>query len=183
MKIQIDLRVLIALIIGIVVGAFAIQPVSADTTQGEVISVCIVKKTGAIRAATKCASGERATTLGGVGPKGDQGIQGEVGPTGPQGAIGPQGPKGDQGIQGPQGIQGLQGERGFTGATGPAGSITGLRTQSIKEWSQDIFGSCSTLFGISMLGTNTSLSQYSNTISLNKSCVSMSYRSVTVYTP
>ena len=183
MKIQVDLRVLIALIIGIVVGAFAIQPVSADTTQGEVLNVCITKKTGAIRVASKCASGERSTVLGGVGPKGDQGIQGEVGPAGPQGLTGPQGPKGDQGPQGLQGVQGLQGERGYTGATGPTGTVSGLRTTTIREWSQDIFGSCSSIFGIAMLSPNTSLSQYSNTISLNKSCVSMSYRNITVYAP
>lgn len=141
MKIQIDLRILFAMLIGVLIGAFAIQPVSAETANnGEVLSVCIVKKTGAIRVATKCVSGERATTLGGVGPKGEQGIQGEIGPIGPQGAVGPQGPKGEQGLQGPQGIQGPQGERGYTGAAGPAGSITGLRTTSISFLSNSIFG-------------------------------------------
>ena len=184
MKIEIDLRIVVALVIGILIGALAIQPVSAEpASQGEVLKVCIAKKTGVIRVANKCITGERATVLGAVGPQGEKGIQGEVGATGPQGPAGPQGPKGDQGPQGLQGIQGIQGERGFTGATGPAGSVTGLRTQTIREWSQDFFGSCSSIFGIAMLSPNTSLSQYSNTISLNKSCVSMSYRNVTVYAP
>lgn len=141
MKIEVDLKILFALIIGIFVGAFAIQPVSAEpTSQGEVLSVCIVKKTGAIRVASKCLSGERATTLGGVGPRGEQGIQGDVGPVGPQGAAGPQGPKGDQGPQGLQGPQGIQGERGFTGATGLAGSISGLRTTNISFLTNSFIG-------------------------------------------
>ena len=183
MKIQIDLRVLIALIIGIVVGAFAIQPVSADTTQGEIISVCINKKTGAIRAATKCVSGERSTTLGGVGPKGEQGIQGEVGPTGPQGVTGPQGPKGDQGVQGPQGIQGVQGERGFTGATGATGMVTGLRSTSITVWEPNSFlGSCGS-FGYYALSPSTYLSSFGSSISLNKSCISFNSKTITVYAP
>jgi hypothetical protein len=184
MKIQIDLRVLLALIIGILIGAVGLQPVSAETTsQGEVIKVCITKKTGAIRAAVKCTSSERATVLGGIGPQGEQGPQGIQGEVGPQGLIGPQGPKGDMGAQGVQGIQGPQGERGFTGPTGPTGTVTGLRTKSIQVWTRDVFGSCSTLFGISMLSSDTSLSQYSNTISLNKRCVSMSSSNVTVYAP
>lgn len=184
MKIEFDLRIALALIVGVLIGAFGLQPVSADTpSQGEMLSVCIVKKTGAIRAATKCTSAERATTLGGVGPKGDQGIQGIEGLVGPQGATGPQGPKGDAGPQGIQGIQGPQGERGFTGATGATGSVAGLRTRNIQVWSKDIFGSCGSLFGISMLSSDTYLSQYSNTISLNKSCVSMSSSTVSVYAP
>ena len=55
--------------------------------QGEVLNVCINKKTGVIRASSKCdAKAERKTVLGGVGPRG------EVGPQGEQGVIGPQGP-------------------------------------------------------------------------------------------
>ena len=140
MKIQLDLRLVIALLIGIVIGAFGLQPVSADTTQGEMLSVCIVKKTGAIRVASKCSSTERATTLGGVGPRGEQGIQGVQGEVGPQGPVGPQGQKGDTGIQGPQGIQGLQGERGFTGATGATGTVSGLRTTSISFLTNSFVG-------------------------------------------
>ena len=143
MKIQIDLRIFVALIIGILIGAFAVQPVSAEpTTQGEVLKVCIAKKTGVIRVANKCITGERATVLGGVGPQGERGIQGEVGATGPQGPVGPQGPKGDQGPQGLQGIQGLQGERGFTGATGATGTVSGLRTQTINFLNGGSFTGC-----------------------------------------
>lgn len=140
MKIQVDLRLVIALLIGIVIGAFGLQPVSADTTQGEILSVCIVKKTGVIRVASKCINTERATTLGGVGPRGEQGIQGVQGEVGPQGPAGPQGQKGDTGIQGPQGLQGPQGERGFTGATGATGNVSGLRTTSISFLTNSIFG-------------------------------------------
>lgn len=154
-----------------------------EPSQGEILTVCISKKTGLIKVATKCTKEERRTTLGGVGP---QGPKGDIGPQGNQGVTGPQGPKGDAGSQGPQGPvgpQGPQGERGFTGATGATGTVIGLRTQSIPVWTQDIFGSCSSFFGFSALSGDTSLSQYGNTISLNKRCVSMSSRNVTVYVP
>ena len=158
---------LITLLIGFVFGITGTLPSNAEdptpVVQGEILKVCINLKNGVIRVANKCdTKTERKTILGGVG------------------AQGPKGDKGDTGATGATGAQGPQGERGLTGATG---SMSGLRTQTIKEWDKDIFGSCSTIFGISMLGSNTSLSQYSNTISLNKSCVSMSYRNVTVYVP
>jgi hypothetical protein len=147
--------------------------VAEETSQGEVLSVCINKKTGVIRAANKCSRDERKTVLGGVGPqgpKGDvgpQGIQGIAGPQGPKGDVGPQGiqgvqgsvgptgpqgPKGDagpQGVQGATGPQGPQGERGFTGATGPMGSVSGLRTTTITFLTNDFLG-C--LGGISIGG-------------------------------
>lgn len=156
---------------------------------------------------------ERKTVLGGVGAQGIQGVQGEqgikgdvgatgaVGAQGPIGLTGPQGVKGDVGATGPQGIQGpkgdqgvqgikgltgdrgSQGPQGLTGATGATGSVVGLRTKSIQVWQKDIFGSCSSFLGIAMLSGDTSLSQYSNTISLNKKCVSMSSSNVTVYVP
>ena len=172
-------RLIGVLVIGFLLGS-GISPLNAAdpvSTTGEILKVCINTKTGAIRVASKCTTAERKTVLGGVGAtgeKGDTGAQGLAGSNGATGATGPQGEKGITGAQGPQ---------GFTGATGATGSLASLRTTTIQEWSKDIFGSCSTLFGISMLGGNTSLSQYSNTVSLNKSCVSMSYRNVTVYAP
>jgi hypothetical protein len=160
--------------------------VAEETVQGEVLPVCINKKTGVVKVSIKCTKDERKTTLGGVGPQGPQGERGETGATGPvgaTGATGPQGPIGLTGATGATGAQGPQGERGFTGATGATGFVSGLRTQTIEVWTRDIFGSCSTIFGFSALSGNTSLSQYGNTISLNKSCVSMSSRLVTVYVP
>jgi hypothetical protein len=199
---------LLAGFVGSVIGISAnTASVAEEVVQGEVLTVCINKKTGAIKVANKCSKEERKTTLGGVGPQGVQGEKGDVGAVGPvgpqgpkgdigpvgeqglqgvQGPLGPQGPKGDigaQGIQGPVGPQGRQGDRGLTGATGATGYVSGLRTQSIEVWSRDIFGSCSSFFGFSALSGSTSLSQYGNTISLNKSCVSMSSRNVTVYVP
>ena len=204
-------EIAVALLAGFVGSVIGISvntaSVAEEVAQGEVLTVCINKKTGAIKVANKCSKEERKTTLGGVGPQGVQGEKGDVGAVGPvgpqgpkgdigplgeqgiqgvQGPLGPQGPKGDigsQGIQGPVGPQGRQGDRGFTGATGATGYVSGLRTQSIEVWSRDIFGSCSTFFGFSALSGSTSLSQYGNTISLNKSCVSMSSRNVTVYVP
>lgn len=181
-------RLAAVLVIGFLFGS-GVQPLHAEdpvTATGEILKVCINTKTGVIRAASKCATGERKTVLGGVGatgPQGEKGEKGDVGATGPTGNTGATGPQGPQGERGLTGATGPQGPQGFTGATGATGTVSGLRTTTIQEWSKDIFGSCSTLFGISMLSSNTSLSQYSNTISLNKSCVSMSYRNVTVYAP
>jgi hypothetical protein len=212
--------------------------VAEEVAQGEVLTVCINKKTGAIKVANKCSKEERKTTLGGVGPQGPQGAQGErgevgaVGPVGPQGVTGDIGPAGEQGIQGPageQGIQGLvgpqgpkgeiglqgiqgpiglqgkqgdrgltgatgatgftgatgpQGERGFTGATGATGQVTGLSTRSITVWTQ-YYGSgfCSTS-GFSALNDSTYLStSFGGTISLRKSCSTLSPSTVTVYAP
>ena len=181
-------RLIGVLVIGFLLGS-GISPLNAAdpvSTTGEILKVCINTKTGAIRVASKCTTAERKTVLGGVGAtgeKGDTGATGEKGDTGAQGLAGSNGATGATGPQGEKGITGAQGPQGFTGATGATGSLASLRTTTIQEWSKDIFGSCSTLFGISMLGGNTSLSQYSNTVSLNKSCVSMSYRNVTVYAP
>jgi len=189
MKSSIGIAVL-SLVIGIGIGTSVNGPAQAEETitvpaapQGDLLKVCIDNKSGTIRAASKCKSGERAYVLGGPGPRGPQGVQGQTGLTGPQGPKGDTGPKGDQGIQGAKGDQGIQGAQGFTGATGATGSVSGLRTKSIQVWQKDIFGSCSSLFGIAMLSGDTSLSQYSNTISLNKRCVSMSTSNVTVYAP
>jgi hypothetical protein len=199
MKLKEITRLIAVLIIGFVFGS-GVTPLHAENPvlTGEILNVCINKKTGALRVANKCTTAERKTVLGGVGArgeKGDKGDTGATGSTGETGATGAQGPAGVNGTNGAPGERGLQGERGltgatgaqgpqgFTGATGATGSIASLRTRTIQEWSKDVFGSCSSFLGISMLSSNTSLSQFSNTISLNKSCVSMSTRNVTVYAP
>lgn len=129
--------------------------------------------------------GEKGAT-GDKGPTGAQGLQGATGAQGAQGVQGVKGATGDKGATGAQGLQGAtgaQGPQGYTGATGATGSSANLRTKSITLWTQDIFGSCNNWLGMSMLSGDTSLSQYSNTISLNKKCVSMSSSNVTVYIP
>jgi|DEB0MinimDraft_3_1074331.scaffolds.fasta_scaffold12771_3 hypothetical protein len=164
---------LLAGFVGSVVGLSAnTASVAEEVAQGEVLSVCINKKTGAIKAATKCARNERKTVLGGVGPQGvqgEKGDKGDVGPVGPQGAqgepgaVGPQGatgatgstgatgPQGERGLAGPQGTvgatgpQGPQGERGFAGPQGPAGTISGLSTTRINFLTNDFLG-CGTGF-------------------------------------
>ncbi len=164
-------KVSIALFAGILIGSLGIGIATADETptptptvvQGEVISVCIDKKTGVIRASTSCKKTERATVLGGAG------------------AQGPKGEKGDTGATGAQGLPGLQ---GLPGATGATGSVSGLRTKSITVWEQSfIGGSCGGFTGFSALNGNTSLSSYGSTISLNKSCSTLYPSSVTVYAP
>ena len=130
--------------LGSVVGISAnTASVAEEVAQGEVLSVCINKKTGAIKAATKCTKDERKTVLGGVGPqgaqgeKGDKGDTGAVGATGATGAQGPQGERGFTGATGATGAQGPQGERGFTGATGATGSLVGLRRTNITFLTSD----------------------------------------------
>jgi len=120
--------------------------VAEEVAQGEVLAVCINKKTGAIKVAEKCSKQERKTTLGGVGPqglqgeKGDKGDTGAVGATGATGATGPQGATGATGLTGATGAQGPQGERGFTGPQGAAGTISGLSTTRINFLTNDLFG-------------------------------------------
>ena len=99
---------LLAGFVGSVIGmSVNTASVAEEVAQGEVLTVCIDKKTGAIKVANKCSKQERKTTLGGVGPQGPQGEKGDKGDTGGVGA---------------------------TGATGPAGVVTGLRTRSITVW-------------------------------------------------
>ena len=186
MKSSIGIAVL-SLVVGIGIGTSMNGPAQAEETstvatapQGDLLKVCIDKKTGSMRAASKCKPTERLYELGGPGPRGPQGEKGDVGATGSQGIQGLKGDQGVQGIQGKIGERGSEGPQGFTGATG---SVSGLRTKSIEVWQKDIIGSCSSWFGIAMLSGDTSLSQYSNTISLNKRCVSMSSSNVTVYAP
>jgi hypothetical protein len=173
-------KIAIALFSGILIGSFGLGKATADETpsptpsavavpQGEVISVCIDKKTGIVRAASTCKKTERSTTLGGSGPRGEKGDKGDTGVTG---------------LQGLQGAPGTNGIDGRTGATGATGSVSGLRTKSITVWEQSYFGSsCGGFTGFSALNGNTSLSSYGSTISLNKSCSTLYPSSVTVYAP
>ena len=179
-----------SLLIGFGIGSVNTGPATAEESgassviaQGDLLKVCIDKKSGVIRAAGKCKSTERTYVLGGPGPQGPQGEKGDVGAIGPQGIQGAKGDTGLQGIQGIQGAQGPQGDRGLTGATGATGTVSGLRTRSIQVWEQSFGSSCSSFLGFSALNGNTSLSSFSNTISLNKSCSTLFPSNVTVYAP
>ena len=88
-----------------------------------------------------------------------------------------------QGEPGPEGPQGPQGERGEKGATG---TMSGLRTKSIKVWEQSFGDYCSSFSGFTALNSNTSItaSSYSSSgVTLNKSCSTLSSSSVNVYVP
>ena len=105
---------LLAGFIGSVVGISAnTASVAEEVVQGEALTVCINKKTGAIKAAAKCSKDERKTILGGVGPQG------------------PQGPKGDKGDTG---------SAGATGATGPQGVVTGLKQIKLDYYTDSLIG-------------------------------------------
>ncbi len=182
---------LLSLVVGIGIGTSVNLPAQAEETatvaaapQGDLLKVCIDNKSGAIRAASKCKSGERAYVLGGPGPRGPQGAQGQTGLIGPQGPKGDTGSKGEQGIQGVKGDQGVQGERGFTGATGATGSISGLRTQRLEFLTGGYTGCPG--FGSSVrVLTNVTLS-YSSLLSsyrLTPTTDTINGCSVTVYTP
>ena len=153
------------------------------------MKVCINTKTGAIRVASKCTSAERKTVLGGVGAtgeKGDTGATGEKGDTGAQGPAGTNGINGATGATGPQGEKGTtgaQGPQGFTGATGATGSLASLRTKSITVWEQSYISSCGGYSGFTVLNSNTSLSTFLGSLSLNKSCSTLYPSNVTVYAP
>jgi hypothetical protein len=196
MKLKEVTRLLAVLIVGFIFGS-GVTPLHAEdpVPTGEILNVCINKKTGALRVANKCTTAERKTVLGGVGARGEKGDKGDTGATGltgETGATGPQGPAGTNGINGAQGERGPQGERGltgpqgpqgFTGATGATGSVASLRTRSITVWEQSFGSFCSSLFGFTVLNGNTSLSTFGNSISLNKSCSTLSSSNVTVYAP
>ena len=201
---------LLAGFVGSVIGmSVNTASVAEEVAQGEVLTVCINKKTGAIKVAKKCPKGERKTTLGGVGPQGVQGEKGDVGAVGPvgpqgpkgdigplgeqgiqgvQGPLGPQGPKGDigsQGIQGPIGLQGRQGDRGLTGLTGATGTVSGLRSTQISFLTNDWLG-CGTGFSFSSQSVVTDISTYtsgySNTTTITTRKTSLPSCSLTVYT-
>jgi hypothetical protein len=198
MKIKELTRLFAVLLVGFFFGS-GMSPLHAENpVVGEVLNVCINKKTGAIRVASKCSTTERKTVLGGMGARGEKGDKGETGATGntgETGATGAQGPSGTNGINGAVGERGLQGERGltgatgaqgsqgFTGATGATGSLASLRTRSITVWEQSFGSYCSSLFGFTVLNGNTSLSSFGSSISLNKSCSTLNSTNVTVYAP
>ena len=158
-------KVSIALFSGILIGSLGFGIATADETpsppptpsvaavQGEVISVCIDKKTGVIRASTSCKKTERKTVLGGTGAQGATGDKGDTGATGPTG------------IQGLPGVNGVNGLNGATGATGATGSVSGLRSESIDFLSGSSYGcpgygtskTVVTDVRLSTFGTSTSL--------------------------
>jgi hypothetical protein len=154
---------LLAGFIGSVVGVSAnTASVAEEVVQGEVLSVCINKKTGVIRATAKCSKDERKTVLGGVGPQGAQGEKGEKGDVGPIGPQGLQGERGATGAQGATGATGPQGERGFVGPQGPAGTISGLSTTRINFLTNDFLGCGSGFsFGGQTVVTDVSTSSFS----------------------
>ena len=155
-------KVSIALFSGILIGSLGFGIATADETpsptptpsvavvQGEIISICIDKKTGVIRASSSCKKTERKTVLGGTGAQGAPGDKGDTGATGATG------------IQGAPGVNGLN---GATGATGATGSVSGLRTESIDFLSGSSYGcpgygtskTVVTDVRLSTFGTSTSL--------------------------
>ena len=199
MKIKELTRLFAVLLVGFFFGS-GMSPLHAENpVVGEVLNVCINKKTGAIRVATKCSTTERKTVLGGMGARGEKGDKGETGATGntgETGATGVQGPAGTNGMNGAVGERGLQGERGltgatgaqgsqgFTGATGATGSLASLRTRSISYLQSGGFsGFCSSFGGTSFLNGNTSISVFGGSVSLNKSCSNLLETTMTVYAP
>lgn len=177
-----------ALVVGFGIGSTTTGPAIAEETavatsapQGDVLKVCIDKKTGAIRAASKCKTTEKSHVLGGPGPQGVQGIQGEKGDTGAQGIQGVKGDIGSQGIQGIQGERGLQGDRGFTGLTGATGSVSGLRTQDIdflsgSSWGCPGYGTSKTVV------TDVRLSTFFSSTTISPTTTRLNGCSLTVYT-
>ena len=188
-------EIAVALLAGFVGSVIGISvntaSVAEEVAQGEVLTVCINKKTGAIKVANKCSKEERKTTLGGVGPqgvqgeKGDTGDTGAVGATGATGATGLQGATGATGFTGATGAQGPQGDRGFTGATGATGTVSGLRSTQISFLTNDWLG-CGTGFSFSSQSVVTDISTYtsgySNTTTITPRKTSLPSCSLTVYT-
>jgi hypothetical protein len=184
------LKFTLVLLLGISIGSIGLGTATAEETpvptpaavipQGDLLKVCIDKKSGLIRASLTCKKTERAYSLGGPGPRGPKG---DIGPEGKQGIQGVQGVKGDVGPLGLQGKQGIQGLQGFQGPTGATGSVSGLRTRSITVWEQSFGSFCSSFSGFSVLNGNTSLSTFGSSISLNKSCSTLNSSTVSVYAP
>lgn len=187
----------VSLLVGVSIGTMGFSPVKADSpspspsasvSAGEVLKVCIDLKSGAIRAASKCSKTERATTLGGIGPKGDTGLQGPQGVTGDRGPQGPQGLKGDngaQGLQGPQGSTGAQGPQGFTGATGATGTVSGLRQQTLHFLRQPYdygAGFCISSYSV-ITGISSYLNSQTKTTTITPTTGYIDSCTLTVFTP
>jgi hypothetical protein len=157
-----DLAVgLLAGFLGSVMGISSISvSVAEEVTQGEVLTVCINKKTGAIKVANRCSKEERKTVLGGVGPQGAQGEKGESGLTGATGAQGPQGPTGSKGLD---------------------GTISGLRRTNITFLTND-FGCPGYSAGVSVV-TSVRYYSYSQFSPIDVTTKSLRGCSVDVYVP
>lgn len=138
-------KVSIALFAGILIGSLGLGMATAEETplpiapQGDLLKVCIDKKSGVIRSSASCKKTEKAYVLGGPGPQGIQGVKGDAGPQGVQGVKGDVGP---QGLTGPIGQQGSSGPVGPVGPTGPAGSLSGLRTVTLDYLTGYYFNWC-----------------------------------------
>ena len=188
-------RLLAVLIVGFIFGS-GLTPLHAEdpVPAGEILNVCINKKTGALRVANKCTTAERKTVLGGVGARGEKGDKGDTGATGltgETGAVGPQGVQGPAGINGVNGAQGergitgatgAQGPQGFTGATGATGSIAGMSTRSLNFLSNSSFGCPGFGTSVSVI-TEVSLSTFLGTTRLYPTSSTLRGCSVTVYVP
>ena len=194
MKIKEVTRLLAVLIVGFIFGS-GLTPLHAEdpVPAGEILNVCINKKTGALRVANKCTAAERKTVLGGVGARGEKGDKGDTGATGLTGETGAVGPQGAQGPAGTNGVNGVQGERGLTGATGPqgpqgftgatgaTGSVSGLRSTNIDFLSASSFG-CPGFGTSKTVLTDIRLSTFGSTTSLIPSTTRLYGCSATVYT-
>ena len=128
----------LSLLVGFGIGSITTGTATAEEVvapteapQGDLLKVCIDKKSGVIRAASKCKATEKSYVLGGPGPQGPQGEKGDTGATGPQGIQGVKGDTGLQGLKGIQGDRGLQGIQGIQGFTGATGTVSGLSTRRI----------------------------------------------------
>ena len=86
------LKLFTVLIAGIFLGSTGFHSAMAVDTAtvtaspipaGDMLKVCIDKKTGTMRASNSCKKTERVHSLGGPGPRGTQGVVGPVGNTGP----------------------------------------------------------------------------------------------------
>jgi hypothetical protein len=194
MKLKELTRLLAVLVVGFIFGS-GLTPLHAEdpVPTGEILNVCINKKSGALRVANKCTTAERKTVLGGVGARGEKGDKGDTGATGltgETGAVGPQGvqgPAGTNGLNGAQGERGLtgatgaQGPQGFTGATGATGSVSGLRSTNIDFLSASSFG-CPGYGTSKTVLTDIRLSTFGSTTSLIPSTTRLYGCSATVYT-
>jgi hypothetical protein len=192
MKLKEVTRLLAVLIVGFIFGS-GLTPLHAEdpVPSGEILNVCINKKTGALRVANKCTTSERKTVLGGVGARGEKGEKGDTGATGltgETGATGPQGPAGTNGINGAQGERGPQGERGLTGATGAqgpqgftgaTGTVSGLSTRRL-DFLSGPYSLCNGLGTSASVVGNVSVG-FSGSLSVTRT--TLQGCSVTVYAP
>jgi hypothetical protein len=194
MKLRQITQLVAVLVVGFMLGS-GMSPLHAeDPVVGEVLTVCINKKTGVLRVANKCTTAERKTVLGGVGARGEKGekgdtgatgAQGDTGATGAQGAAGTNGINGAPGERGPQGERGLtgatglQGPQGFTGATGAQGTMSGLSTRRL-DFLSGPYSLCNGLGTSASVVGNVSVG-FSGNLSVSRT--TLQGCSVTVYAP